>query len=337
MNAPHSHQDSPYRWPAEWEPQKRVWVVPPHNPDTWPGQGVLDNAKRQFDYFLKQLEKSVTVAILENAPAQTDDSWVRDYGPIFVKDQTSPTPQTVAHDFQFNGHGKKFPHAKDNAATEKIIANAGCERIQHDMVLEAGAVETNGQGVLMTTESCLLHPSRNPHLRQKQIEDALHAALGTSHTLWLTGPLTGDDTDGHIDTLARFISPDTISLPRTNPNHPDHKRLERNWERLHFARDIHGKPFNRIALPVPAPIHFTYPPPQDRPHQPGTQQLPATYTNFLISNGRLFLPTYNQPNDEDAIETLADAMPDHEIVPIPSDTLIVGMGALHCLTMHETA
>ncbi len=313
--------------PPEWATHDRVWVTPPHNESTWPGR--LDDARRQFDVFLEALGQCVTVATCD---APTDDSWIRDYGPLFVLDQHG---KKHAHDFTFNGHGNKFPCANDNAATASIIDHVGCPRIKHDLVLEGGAIDVNGAGTILTTEQCLLHPSRNPHLRQQQIENQLHHAFGTRHIVWLHGGLTGDDTDGHVDTVARFVNPTTIVAPRASHGHPDYVALETNWKLLEFARDQDDKPFTLIPLPVPPPMYFDYP--GQREVQPGTQTLPATYCNFLIANGKVFLPVYHQPSDEVAILAMRRAMPDHDIIPIRSDILIIGMGALHCLTMHETA
>lgn len=315
------------RLPAEWELQDAVWVAPPHNPQTWPGR--LDDARRQFDRFMQELGRVVTVRTTDAADIPTNDSWIRDYAPLFCLEGH----ELIGHAFRFNAYGGKFPCKDDRAATASIAAAAGARLVEHSLTLEGGAIEVNGAGTLMTTEQCLLHPSRNPDLRQKEIENRLHEAFGTSHAVWLHAGLCGDDTDGHIDNLARFVSPRCIVAPRAPSGHVDHEALEVNWKLLQGARDQNGERFELIALPTPPPLVFDYPP--DRPVQPGLQQLPASYANFLICNGRVFLPTFGQPSDAQAVSVMRRAMPNHIVVPIRSETLLIGMGGLHCLSMQQ--
>ncbi|MCC7147326.1 MAG: agmatine deiminase family protein [Phycisphaeraceae bacterium] len=318
-----------YRLPAEWEPLARVWISRPHNAETWPG--CLPQAQAEFDHFVRQLSKTVTVTDVAELGARTDDSWARDYGPIFVKDAKG---HVACHDFVFNNWGGKYGSAaQDDAVAGKIAAFLGLPCWRHQQVLEGGSIEVNGRGTVMTSEACLLNTNRNRALTKPQIEALLHAALGTKHTIWLGGGIAGDDTDGHIDQLARFVAPDTVVAPRTPTNHMCHQALEANWARLASAKDQDGQPLKLIALPMPQTRTYAYPADSFGPG--GTNPLPACHANFLISNGSVFVPIFDQGTDQEALDVLAHAMPNHQIVGIPSRHLIVGFGSLHCLTMQQ--
>ncbi len=314
------------RLPPEWHPQSAVWVSPPRNAETWPG--CLDAARAQFERFIAELRRVVTVRTTDELGVPTLDAWVRDYGPLFTLTEDD---RLHVHDFRFNSYGHKYdPPRTDDAVTRQLAERLGLPRTYHDVVLEGGSIEVNGDGVLMTTASCLLNPNRNPRLSRRDLESLLSDTLGVDGFLWLDGPLSGDDTDGHIDTLARFIGPDVIAAPRTHADDPDHALLEHNWRTLTDDRR-----FELVALPTPRPIVFDFP--GDRFTPPRRERLPAGYANFLIANGSVFVPTYGQPADDDACRALDDAMPSHRVVPIPSDVLVVGQGVLHCLTMQQPA
>ena len=344
------HHDTParsaaslgYRLPAEWATHAAVWVAPPHNAETWPG--CLDRAQRQFEDMTTAIARYTPVQTTEAHGIATNDSWMRDFGPIFV---TRPTPgdaahrsdgtrERAAHDFVFNGWGGKYEQRDaDDRVPRRIAAQLGLPCWSHELVLEGGAIDTNGAGVLMTTAPCLLEAGRNPQLRRAQLERALHEAFGTCQMLYLPAGIAGDDTDGHIDDAARFIDERTIVHATALPDHPDHAALERNRAALQSARNLDGEPFELIALPSPEPMHFDYPP--DRFGPGGRLPLPASYANFLITNDAALVPTFGQRTDDEALATLARAMPRHTIEPVRSDWLIVGRGALHCLTMPEPA
>lgn len=325
----------PYRMPAEWHRQDAVWVSPPHNAETWPD--CLDRAREQFDHWMDRLSRRVTVRRTDEAGIPTLDSWIRDYGPVFViagPPTDDDAPSLLAHDFRFTGYGYKYdpPETDDNAAT-RIASLLDVPRVRHEFVLEGGSIDVNGCGTLLTTEQCLLNANRNPQLNRTQIERTLHETLGASHVIWLPGGIEGDDTDGHVDDVARFIAPDTVAIVQAPPDHPDHEVLARNLRVLRDARDERGQRLNIIELPAPDPQWFEYP--GDRFTPPRRQILPCSYANFLISNGAVFVPTFGVPQDEPALHTLAEAMPGIAIEPVRSEWLVVGQGGPHCLSLHQ--
>lgn len=327
-----------FRMPAEWEPQDAVWLTRPHNAETWPG--VLDHAVAQWETFAEALAEVVSVRVTQDHNIATNDAWVRDYGPIFVMTRTSEhgeaaTPrETVAIDYRFNAWGRKYePFDADDAAGAAIAAAADCEPLHRRIVLEGGAIDVDGRGTLLTTEQCLLHPNRNNGLNRTAYERRFLEDLGVTRTIWLPGGIEGDDTDGHVDDVARFLAPGLVACVHARENHPDHEITSRNLAALNRARDAADRPLTVVELPAPEPWTFHYPADRFGPGGPAT--VPASYANFLISNGRAFVPTFAQPSDDLALRILDDAMPAHSIVPIRSDALVVGLGTLHCLSMQQ--
>ncbi len=319
------------RAPAEFEPLDAVWLARPHNPETWPG--CLAAAAEQHAAFVERLEAAVRVELIGRDHAwPTDDAWVRDCGAVFTAD---PTESLLCHDFRFNGWGRKYgdPHDRDDALARRIAAHAGGPLRRHDVVLEGGAVEVNGRGTALLTASCLLSADRNPEMDRPTLEEYLRTHLGVRHAVWLAGGIAGDDTDGHVDQMARFVGPRTIAAARAAEGHPNHEVLERNWRTLQRATDQDGRSFHLVALPSPPPLSYDYPP--TRLDAGGRDLLPASYANFLIANHAVFVPLFNRPTDRDAMKTLQRAMPDHEIVGVPADWLAVGQGTLHCLTLPQ--
>ena len=334
-----------YRMPGEFEPIDCVWVTRPHDPESWPG--CLEEAQQQFKQMLDQLRRFVAVTSTQEMEIETDDSWIRDYGPIFVvKDEQRATgsatpvpsqrPRVACHDFIYNCWGEKYaPYEHDDVVPQHIALAGHMPVWIHNMVLEGGAIDVNGTGTVMCTEQCLLNVNRNPHLSRAQIEVALHDALGTAHTLWLPGGISGDDTDGHIDQVARFIRPDTVVAVRANRNHPDYETLQLNWRVLEHARDERGRRLHLVELPMPESLYYDYP--EDGEYHRGRQRLPASYANFLIANSGVLVPTFGQATDDHAVAILQRAMPDHRVVPVRCEHLIVGLGAIHCLSMPQPA
>ncbi|MCE9589792.1 MAG: agmatine deiminase family protein [Planctomycetes bacterium] len=341
-----------YRMPAEWEPMARVWLTPPYNPETWPG--CLGKAQAQFRRFMAELRKSVTIVTTQSIKAPTNDSWIRDYGPIFVVQnrqgenkksrvqspesrvgkKTKALPAKAAHDFRFNGWGGKYEvRDKDDVVPQHIARRVGVPLWIHDLVLEGGSIDVNGVGSVMTTAQCLLNKNRNPRLSRSQIINELHRALGTRHAIWLPGGIIGDDTDGHIDDIARFVNPTTVVGIRAPKGHQDYEMLNRNWKALQTARDQDGKKLTVIPLPVPDPILYDFPP--DRFGPGGVNPVPASYANFLIANGSVLVPIFGQKTDDTALRTLAEAMPKHRVVGIRAEHLVVGLGSFHCLSQQE--
>lgn len=253
----------------------------------------------------------------------SNDAWARDHGPITAfKDD-----RLTLLDFIFNGWGTKYPHADDNRITQQLhtCGAFGATPLEsHELVLEGGSIEVDGEGTLLTTESCLLNPNRNPGLSRMEIESELQYLLGVDRILWLEhGAIDGDDTDGHIDTLARFCDVRTIAFQacddRDDPHYSD---LQAMAGELRNLRRKNGEPYTLAPLPWPKPIH-------DR----SGRRLPATYANFLIINSAVLVPTYNDPADEAAISALRSVFPDREIVTVMCRPLIYQYGSLHCVTM----
>lgn len=266
----------------------------------------------------------VTASRLQLIVAPSDDTWARDHGPISVVDEQG---KIVMLDYTFTGWGGKFPAGHDNRLTQGL-ADAGvwaCPVVSRDLVLEGGGIETDGEGTLLTTEACLLNPNRNPSLSRSQVEAQLGADLGIDRVLWLSnGHLEGDDTDSHIDTLARFCDPSTIAYVRCDdPHDPHYPALAAMEKELQAFRQRNGEPYRLIALPWPKACFD----PEDG------HRLPATYANFLIINQAVLVPTYGDPADVTALLALASAFPEHMLIPIECVSVIRQHGSLHCLTM----
>ncbi|MEM6552158.1 MAG: agmatine deiminase family protein [Planctomycetota bacterium] len=332
--------------PTEWHPVDAVWVVPPHNPETWPG--CFDQAQQQHaDWCTAMQQAGINVRTPADLGIPTNDSWIRDFGPLFTFDQPTYELQPTTYNLSIQNHtfntwGNKYePRPLDNAVPEKLAAALDLPLTTHDLVLEGGSIETNGHGTLLTTSACLLHPNRNPHLTQPQLEAHLQHTLGVQQIVWLPHALAGDDTDGHIDDLARFTTPNTLVAVTAHPGHPDHAATAANLHALRQARDLDRSPFHLLELPAPQPIYYDFPQsPQMAQPSVGSdrQPLPASYANFLLANRHCFVPVFNQATDDPACRVLETALPnDFTVVPIPAQHLIVGLGALHCLSMQQPA
>lgn len=319
-----------YRWPAEFEAIDAVWMTYPHEPTTWPG--CFDQACEQYDYLMAQVSRFARVELIGSRHRfVTNDSWIRDYGPLFVFNQHQ---KLIAHDFSFNGWGGKYGrYDDDDEVPVRIAHHIGIPIHCHEMILEGGSIETNGRGVLLTTEQCLLNANRNPHLTRRQIEQKISTTLGVDRFVWLPGGIEGDDTDGHIDDVARFVAADHVLLARAQPDHPDHALLERNWHAMAEANQRLNLDLWVEALPMPQPIHYDYP--ADKYSSGGRHPIPASYANFLIVNDAVLVPTFGQPADEQALRIIDFAMPQHQVVDVRCEKLVVGLGAIHCLTMQQ--
>ncbi len=332
-----------YRLPAEWEPHTRVMMAWPHAATDW--NYMLGDAQECFFNIISEIAKNETVLLVgpeppgisfENRLAQagvrenvvyaeipTNDTWARDFGPISVTDHEGCI---VPLDFTFNGWGSKFAAEKDNLVNSRLCSAGVIENVTGtDLVLEGGSIETDGKGTLLTTSRCLLAPTRNPGLNRREIEVFLGNTLGCDHFLWLDhGALVGDDTDSHIDTLARLAPGDTIIY--TGPGDDgdtNNEELELMRDEIRALRTREGQPFNLIELPLPSPIY-----------DEDGMQLPATYANYLVAPGYIYLPVYNQPaKDKLARQMMKIAYPDHEIISIDCRALIRQHGSLHCVTM----
>jgi agmatine/peptidylarginine deiminase len=258
--------------------------------------------------------------------ATSDDSWARDHGPLTTLRDGEPQ----LHDFVFNGWGGKFDAQRDNRISATIAAQQVFGDLlpeTHELVLEGGAIETDGRGTLLATRSSVLTATRNPALDQAGMERVLRRTLGLERFLWLDhGDISGDDTDGHIDTLARFSDPDTILYATAPPGDADHAALAAMADELHALRTADGRPYRLLPLPFPG-VH----------RDADGRRLPATYANFLIINGAVLLPAYAVEADREAQRVLAEAFPAHEIILIDCRGIIRQNGSLHCLTMQFPA
>jgi len=330
------------RLPAEWEEQDAVLLAWPHEMSDWHPN--LDEVEPVFREIARQVslrqrvmivarderrvrnQLAASVARMENVliyRIDTNDTWTRDFGPITVYDNGLPR----LLDFCFNGWGLKFPADLDNLVTRRLHHHGAFGTTPLDTVglsLEGGSIESDGKGAILTTSECLLSPNRNPHLSRQAIERELSRLLGSKHVLWLEhGFLAGDDTDSHVDTLARLCPGDTIAHVTCDKESDEHyPALAAMVEELQRLSTLDGKPYRLIPLPWPSP----------RYDEDG-QRLPATYANFLVINGAVLVPTYRDEHDRAALTAVGTAFPDREIVGIDCLPLIIQHGSLHCVTM----
>jgi agmatine deiminase len=336
-----------YRMPAEWAPQDAVWFSWPHNYATWPGkfrpvpyvfariaaeisyrQQVRINAAKSLHARARRMCAKAG-ADLENVTFYdhpTNDAWCRDHGPIFVKHLQ--TGEVALTDWAYNAWGDKYPpYDKDNQIPPSIGKKLGLKRFEHGMVLEGGSIEVNGEGLLLTSEQCLLHPNRNPGLTKAQIEQNLRDYLGVTDILWVGEGIVGDDTDGHIDDMTRFYKADGfITCGEANKRDKNHAILAENLERLRTFRTPAGGKFEIVELPMPKPFGFK------------RQRVPASYANYLVINDAVLVPTFRQPaRDQQALEIIGGCFPGREIVAIDCYHLIWGLGTLHCISQQQPA
>jgi len=257
----------------------------------------------------------------------TNDAWCRDHGPIFVHREVNGHREQVILDWGYNAWGDKYPpYDLDDVIPTRIGAEFGIPVLSPGMILEGGSIEVNGRGTLLTTEACLLNPNRNPGLSREEIEQRLREYLGVTHILWLGDGIEGDDTDGHVDDLTRFVDASTVvTVVEDDPADANYAPLRDNLERLHSMTDQDGQPLRVVTLPMPAPMH-----------QDG-QRLPASYANFYIGNKVVLLPTYDPARDEIARGTLQELFPTRRVVPIDCTDLVWGLGACHCVTQQWPA
>ncbi len=303
------------RLPAEWEKQEALLISYPHKDSDW--SKYLDEAKEVFDRFIETVSRYQKVIILgkerpkrdfknsEFIKVDTNDTWIRDYGPITVFEKN----EKKLLDFTFNGWGLKYSANFDNLVNRKVFKTK-----KIPFVLEGGSIDTNGDGVLLTTSKCLLEANRNPHLNREEIERKLKEFFGLKKILWLnSGFLIGDDTDSHIDMLARFVDKKTIVyMSCDDKNDPHFKELKKMEE------EIKSFGFETIALPWISPKYYD------------SRRLPASYANFVIINGAVIVPTYNDKNDKEALKIFKSIFKDRDVVGLDASILIRENGSLHC-------
>ncbi|GJM28452.1 MAG: agmatine deiminase [Cyclobacteriaceae bacterium] len=335
-----------YFFPAEWEQHRATWLSWPHNPQTWPGD--IDSIFDGYIDFVKEIAKSETVCInvadktmesnvrcrlaehnvdqknirCYNHP--TNDTWCRDHGPCFLINSMG---DKIIVDWEYNAWGNKYPPFNLDNAIPKHVASALKLKYYHPgMVLEGGSVEFNGQGTVLTTTSCLLNHNRNPGLSKQTIESKLRKIFGVTQVIWLDHGIAGDDTDGHIDTITRFINPNTVvTVVEHDRSEINYQPLQNNLNTLKKIKLINGQALDIVPLPMPAPKYHR------------GQRLPASYANFYICNGSVLVPTYRDANDQVALDILSGLFPKREVVGIDSLEIVRGLGSLHCLSMQEPA
>jgi agmatine deiminase len=330
------------RLPAEWEDQDGVLLAWPHPRSDWapdlhlvePAFAAIIAAVSRFETALVLVADEMLVrgrlreagARMENVhlvELETNDTWARDFGPIAVLEQGRPR----LLDFGFNGWGLKFAADLDNQVSRNLHAAGHFGTVPMEtpgLILEGGSIESDGHGTILTTAPCLLEANRNPHLDRKELEARLLRLLGGERLLWIeNGYLAGDDTDSHVDTLARLAPDDTILYVRCDDPADEHfGALQAMEEELQALRTADGRPYRLVPLPWPRPCH-----------DPEGNRLPATYANFLVINGAVLAPVYHDPADEAALTAIGRAFPGREIIGIDCRPLILQHGSLHCVTM----
>ena len=334
-----------FHFPAEWHQHKATWLSWPHKEESWPGKIVTVYPKycefikaltegeivrinvkdEQMTAFAKQQLQLVDVDLhkVEFFEFETNDAWCRDHGPAFLIN--NETKQKVIVDWGYNAWGGKYPPFDlDDVIPTKIAKHYGIPVFHPGIVMEGGSVDFNGKGTVLTTTACLLNKNRNPHLNQQQIEDYLHNYYGTEQVLWLGDGIVGDDTDGHIDDITRFVTEDTVvTVVEENKSDENYSILQENLQQLKTMRLLNGKQLDIIELPMPdAVIH------ED-------QRLPASYANFYIGNAAVVVPTYRCKNDDKALEILQGCFPERKVIGIDSTDIIWGLGSFHCLSQQE--
>ncbi len=326
--------------PAEWERHDATWLAWPKDPLTFPPE-ILGAVEQAYVKMVRALAKGERVNVLvDDASSQrrislmlgeagnvvyhtirTADVWMRDYGPIFVRDGTGLT----ATKWVFNAWGDKYDELKaDNISGLEVARRSGYPVIEPGMVLEGGSIDTNGQGTCITTEQCLLNTNRNPQLSKEEIEGTLRRFLGFSNVIWLKDGIAGDDTDGHVDDLARFVDRRTVvCMVEADSGDDNFLALKTNMELLRQARDERGRPLTVVPVAMP------------EKKVGGDGRLPASYANFFIGNSAVIVPVFDDVNDRAALATIGEAFPGREVVGVNCEALVYGFGGIHCVTQQQ--
>jgi agmatine deiminase len=336
-----------YAFPAEWVKHEATWLTWPHKEASWPGK--LDTIYGPYCEFIKivaqgekvrinindEATKAFAIAELEKVGADlnniefyfnpSNDAWCRDHGPAFLLNESGTEKAVV--DWGYNAWGDKYPpYDLDDVIPTRIAEHFNLPLFTPEIVMEGGSVEFNGAGTILTTTACLLNENRNPHLTKEHIEQYLISYYGAEQVLWLGDGIVGDDTDGHIDDITRFVNHNTVlTVVESNPLDENYVLLHENLAALKEMRLLNGEPLNIITLPMPSPVI----------HE--DTRLPASYANFYIANAAVIVPTFRDANDEKALEIIQKAFPDRKVVGIDSTDIIWGLGSFHCLSQQEPA
>ncbi|POY35146.1 agmatine deiminase [Solitalea longa] len=336
-----------YHFPAEWAKHTATWLSWPHKEASWPGK--IDSIYPIYAQFIKAVTEGEQVCINVNdeqmqAFAKTqlekqgvdlskisffihpsNDAWCRDHGPAFLINPTEK--KKIIVDWGYNAWGDKYPpYELDDVIPTRIAKHYDIPVYYPGIVMEGGSVDFNGAGTILTTTACLLNKNRNPHLNQGQIEEFLHKYYGAEQVLWLGDGIIGDDTDGHVDDITRFVNEDTVvTVVEHNKNDENYEPLKENLEALHKMRLLNGKQLNVVELPMPEAVIYD------------DTRLPASYANFYISNAAVVVPTYRSKNDDIALDILTKCFPDRKVIGLDSTDIVWGLGSFHCLSQQEPA
>ncbi len=333
-------KDFGFMMPAEWEKHEATWLAWPKDPDTFP-KGIIEPVEEAYIKIISALAKGEKVNVLVDDKGDEDkilsmlpskenvfihhiksvDVWVRDYGPIFIK----KVNEIAATKWVFNSWGNKYRELLMDNETGMQIAKLTKKKIfEPGIVLEGGSIETNGFGTCITTEQCLLNRNRNPKLSKEDIEEYLKGYLGFENIIWLKGGIEGDDTDGHIDDIARFVNKNTVvCMVEENQNDENYKNLKENFGILKKSRDQDGKKINVIPIQMPRKIEIP------------ERRLAASYANFYIGNAVVLVPAFNDKNDKNAISIIGKFFPGKEVIGINCKDLVYGYGGIHCITQQQ--
>jgi agmatine deiminase len=348
--------------PPEWAPHRGTWLSWPHRESSWPRKFepvphvfaemvrlLSPHEEVHINVTGQEMEDAVREILVEHgiAPSAvgrtaeppsrpavvffhhnpTNDAWCRDHGPCFIQRNVDGRREEAIVDWGYNAWGGKYPPFEDDDVIPTRIAEEFGIPVYHPgIVMEGGSLDVNGAGTLLTTESCLLNPNRNPSLLREEIERYLMDYLGVRHILWLGDGIVGDDTDGHVDDLSRFTDPSTIvTAVEMDSSDENYRPLKENLDRLRSMRDQDGNPFRIVTLPMPPAAYYD------------GQRLPASYANFYIANGIVLLPSYDPTTDEIARQTLQRCFPTRRVTLLDSRDLIWGLGSFHCVTQQWPA
>lgn len=326
-------------FPAEWSAHRACYMAWPCRADTWKGR--LEPARSAYIQVARSIQRFEPVIMLvpppavnearrrlgekiEIQPTELDDAWIRDNGPIFVK---TPDGRLAAVKFIFNGWGGRYPpYGKDATAPEVLAGRLSVPLYRAPIVAEGGALAVDGVGTLITTESCLLNPNRNPGRTKAEVESALKSYLGVRKVIWLRKGISATQVDGHVDAIAAFARPGTVlAATAPDPVDPNHDSFRENRERLLSETDARGHPLEVIDLPSP------------RPRWVEGHSLAATFMNFYVANGGIIAPTFGDPADALALETLRSAFPEREVLGVRCEDIAIGGGDVHCITQQLPA
>jgi len=340
--------------PAEWEPHESTWLVWPQNQTTWPGR-LLKEVERTYVEMIRtllpyekvnllvgnELERKRVIKALGVKKAKinrlffhevrTVDTWIRDYGPLFVIIRKAGRVNEKAFTkWVFNAWGGKYADlAQDDGTVDQITALKKMRRFNAGIVMEGGSIELNGRGTCLTTEQCLLNPNRNPGYSRAGLEDFLKQFLGVLKVIWLKEGIEGDDTDGHVDDIARFVSPTTIvTAIEGDASDRNCRILKENLHILKSASDVNGRKFRIVELSMPGKLGVGR-------RDADADRLPASYANFYIANHTVLIPVYSHPNDKKALRTVQKLFPQRKVVGIECTALVYGLGSIHCVTQQE--